>query len=240
MTKRILFIVEGKKTEPRFIKKMMSTLGLAEEKEIYSFGTNIHVLYDKVFGNADPEEVDLLLSLKSIADDEGKQILSQSYTDVYLVFDVEVHDPRFNPDHISELLNHFYDSTEEGKLYLNYPMMESYRHMRSLPDPDYLGSVIRLEDIPHYKRIVGDECCDELRDPNSIDGLKMREIALANAKKYLLLVTGNADSIDSYTVCDGRMVFSIQMARLKDKEELFIVNTSVLIFVDLNPRCFFS
>ncbi len=240
MSKRILFIVEGKRTEPRFIKKIMSVLGLAEEKEIYSFGTNIHVPDDKVFGDADPEEVDLLLSLKSIADDEDKKILSQSYTDVYLVFDAEVHDPRFDPEHMKELLDRFSDSTEDGKLYLNYPMMESYRHMKSLPDPEYTGSVIRSDDLPRYKRIVGDECCRELRDPNAIDGAKMRAIAFANARKYLFLATGDENSIESYDSCDGRAVFDIQMARLEEKGELFILNTSVLIFVDLNPRRFFS
>ena len=241
MTKRILFIVEGRRTEPRFLKKIMSVLGLADEKEIYSVGTNIHALYESVFGNSDPEDTDLLLELKSRATDpHDKEILSGSYTDIFLVFDVEVQDADYDRNRMERLLDYFSNSTENGKLYLNYPMMESIRHLKSLEDTDYLTSTVKRQDISNYKRLVGEEGCAELKNPNGYDASLMRAVALINSKKYLSLVKKGAVNLQDYDECDSASLFRLQMAYLEEKDEMHIINTSVLIFVDMNPSRFFS
>lgn len=241
MTKRILFIVEGRRTEPRFLKKIMSVLGLADEKEIYSVGTNIHALYESIFGDGDPEDTDLLLALKSRTTDvEDRKILSGSYSDVFLVFDVEVQDADFDESRMIKLLNHFSNSTENGKLYLNYPMMESIRHLKKLDDCEYVNSTVKLHDIPQYKRIVGEEGCAELKNPNGYDAQKMRTVALRNAEKYLSLTCNGNTSPLLYEECDSGLLFELQMEHLRKEDELFIINTSVLVFVDMNPPRFFS
>ena len=61
----------------------------------------------------------------------------EDFTDIFLVFDYERHDPRFSEDKIAELQNYFQDSTDMGKLFINYPMVESYQHLQSSPDPFY-------------------------------------------------------------------------------------------------------
>jgi len=241
MTKRILFIVEGERTEDRFVRKMMKVFGIADERKTYVYGTNIHVLYESVFGDSDPEDVDLLLALKSGTEDEDeKKMLSGSYSDILLVFDVEYHDPMFNPEHLRKMLAHFSDSTEYGKLYLNYPMMESFRHMPSLDWREFLDLTVRRSEIPGYKKLVGQHGCRELLDPNRYDRDIMTIVAAANARKYLHLAGGDPDDTGAYDQCDGRLVFDIQMRTMEERDVMFVLNTSSLIIVDWNPRAFFS
>ncbi len=241
MAKRILFIVEGERTEDRFIRKMMSVFGIVDERKTYVYGTNIHVLYDSVFGNGDPGDTDLLLALKSQTDDEEeKKILSESYSDILMVFDVEFHDPLFDPGRIRKMLAHFSDSTDNGKLYLNYPMMESCRHMPSLDWRDFLELAVGRSDIPGYKRIVGEESCKELRDPNRYDRRLMTVISMANARKYLHLVKGDPEDTRAYDQCDGRGIFDIQMRCMEDRDMMYVLNTASLIIVDWNPSAFFT
>ncbi len=237
MTKRILFIVEGRKTEPRFIRKMLASFNISDESQTYVYGTNIHVLYKSVFSKGDPEDVDLLLSLKSQAENEkDKELLSMEYTDIFLVFDVEVQDPGFDKGRMSEMLEYFSNSTENGKLYLNYPMMESYRHMRSIDDGDYLKSVVRKDVIPRYKELVNAEGCAELRDPNRYDRRIYEAILSANALKYLALTCSESTDLDDYVEYDGLLLFGIQMDLVESRGEMYVINTSVLIVLDYNPR----
>ena len=237
MTKRILFIVEGRKTEPRFIRKMMKSFNISDESQTYVYGTNIHVLYNSVFSEGDPEDVDLLLSLKSQSDSEDdRRLLSMDYTDVFLVFDAEVQDPGFDAERMRVMLRYFSNSTENGKLYLNYPMMESYRHMRSVNDGGYLESVVRKGDIHCYKETVNDEGCAELRDPNRYDRRIFEIILLANARKYLYLAYASPMGIGDYVECDGLHLFDVQMDMLEGRGELYVINTSVLIALDYSPR----
>lgn len=42
-----------------------------------------------------------------------------------------------NNKRLSELLKYFTDETGTGKLYINYPMVESLRYSKQLPDNDY-------------------------------------------------------------------------------------------------------
>ncbi len=241
MTKRILFIVEGQRTEERFIRKMMREFSLTEERETYVYGTNIHVLYESVFGKDDPEDTDLLLALKSQTESkEEKRILSESYSDVLLVFDAEFQDPKFNPEHLRAMLAHFSDSTVYGKLYLNYPMMESYRHMPSLDWKEFLDYTVKRSNVPHYKRIVGEEGCVELRNPNEYDKRLMSAVSMANARKYLHLVNEDPEDIDSYDQCDGLSLFEIQMKSMNDRDVVYVMNTASLIIVDWNPSAFFT
>lgn len=80
MSKRILFIVEGRKTEPTFLKRLLSGLGVTDEHLIFVFGTNIHVLFEKVFGTDDSEDINLLGALREGESEKERVILSGDYS----------------------------------------------------------------------------------------------------------------------------------------------------------------
>ena len=61
-----LFITEGSRAEPRFLKSLWKKF-IGSDIEIYSYGTNIHVLIGQIFEGDDIDsDIDLLQHLISV------------------------------------------------------------------------------------------------------------------------------------------------------------------------------
>ena len=58
---------------------------------------------------------------------------------------------------VCEMAEYFVNETDPtvGKLYINYPMMESFKDCDSFQDLGYLTHAIKLDDIGNYKKLVG-------------------------------------------------------------------------------------
>ena len=154
---RILFIVEGENDEVKFINQLFQKCNISQKYEIVPYKTNLHNLANLLLvNNKLDESLDIKNVLKEIAKDEkDKEKLSQNFSDVILVFDFEPQQdvPRF--ELIRKLLKYFNNSTENGKLYINYPMMQSYRHFDKLPNKDFRDLKVVKEEDKHYKELVG-------------------------------------------------------------------------------------
>lgn len=64
---------------------------------------------------------------------------------------------------IREMLSYFDDETDDtvGKLYINYPMVESYKG-HNADKSDFLHRTVSLEDCVRYKQIASQ--CDDNRN----------------------------------------------------------------------------
>ena len=144
-TPGILFLVEGAKTDFSLMKKLLDIYSISDSYEIISYNTNIYNLYQRMFFENDPESLDLLQVLKEHEPDESKKrIFNRHYSDIILIFDLDPQDPLFSPEKILKMASFFNESSDHGKLYLNYPMVESFYHMKSIPDPDYDSYTVSL------------------------------------------------------------------------------------------------
>ena len=125
---RILLIVEGKTEKETLFRQLLYCFPeiSVREEDILVYHTNIYSLYEQIHNEYDDdwEAVDLpfLLSRSSGQD----RLWARDFTDIYLIFDYERQDPCFSEQKIQKMQNHFLDSTGNGKLYINYPMVESY------------------------------------------------------------------------------------------------------------------
>ena len=146
----ILFITEGPVDEKEFLEKMFDICYKDKKYEIYSYNTTIHTLVDILFdedGNID-EDLDIKLTLReNEKDEEKRKILSQKYTEIFLIFDFEPQHNKLKFKEVKQLLNIFNDSTDKGKLYINYPMMQSYKHINKMPDKKFKDKKVALKDI---------------------------------------------------------------------------------------------
>lgn len=140
---RTLIIVEGKHEKNIFLKlliKCFPELKL-ESGDIWIYGTNIYMLYDdivKFYGsNWTEQDVDLpfILSKKKNID----VVYKYNFKNVLLIFDYERHDPSFEEEKIEKMQDYFKNEEDVGQLYINYPMIESYRHFEKIPDDDFLN-----------------------------------------------------------------------------------------------------
>ena len=71
-----------------------------------------------------------------------------SFTDIILIFDYERQDTYFTEKKIADMQSYFSDTTDMGKLYINFPMLESYKDFEKFPDPLYQQKKVFV--LPQY------------------------------------------------------------------------------------------
>lgn len=147
---------------------------------VWIYGTNIYMLYEdivKEYG-ADwaEEEIDIDLPFVISKKQTPNNLrYKDDFTNIILVFDYERHDTNFSEGKILEMQNSFSDVTDMGKLYINYPMIESYQHLMLVPDPEFAERKIAVSLQPgsKYKELVGKESVIQkiIEFPHRIDDL---------------------------------------------------------------------
>ncbi len=226
--KNILLLVEGEKTDTKLMNKLIKAYNLDGEFQIIPYKTNIYTLYKKIFGNDDEEYVDLIQVLKE--DGDNSEILNKKFSDIYLVFDYEPQDNEFTKEKILKMSNYFSESTENGKLYLNYPMVESVYHTNLEEDDEFINRKVTLEEVGRYKQIVN----TMTPDPRKLVNTKttITQIILKNLKKANKIIGGK--QLKYYI--DLNEVLKTQLNLLDKHNEIFVLCTCVFFIPDYNPR----
>lgn len=137
----ILFVFEGNKREPELFRTIEKLFFKDSQHIVCSFGNNIYELYQRLKDLDDSGDIVSLLRERydgrpdSPFSEESK---SSDFSEIYLIFDYDFHNRNFSLDEmnsrISEMLDMFDNETENGKLYINYPMVEAIRYTKHLPD----------------------------------------------------------------------------------------------------------
>jgi hypothetical protein len=173
MSKRdILILVEGQVTDVKLMARLLTLYGIYEEHQIVYYGTDIYSLYDSMYHDKDGRAVlDLLLHLRSREKNpEKKDILSKLYSRILLIFDLDPQSTHYSSDKIHKMTEYFNDSTDIGMLYINYPMVEAFYHVKNMPDPEYVTYNATITELKRkndtYKDRVSKESC--IKDRKSI------------------------------------------------------------------------
>lgn len=234
----ILFIVEGASAEPKLVKKISSVVG-EHQYFIYPYHTAIYELYEQLFADSD---LDLLLVLKERENDSSKRMmLSKKYMRTYLVFDFDPQHQKYSHDKLIRLISYFNDSTDKGKLYINYPMMESHRHLSLMPDVDFIDRKINIDQISRYKKIVGD--FTYYSDLNNYTYEIVTNMIAHHMIKYNKLVfdSVNMPSYEDYKNWSFETDLSLLSKQIESIENgfIYVINSSIFYVVDIKPKTFF-
>lgn len=238
-TAKVLVITEGKKTEPKLYRKAFETFPLFSKYEIYSYAANAYDLY----GYLEPYWKEGLLDasdfLQVLIEHEQsetkKKVLEQKFSDIFLIFDFDPHDHRYDFNKLRKLLDYFNESTDMGKLYINYPMVESYKHFLSLEDETYMDRIVRFEDLTSYKHIVAKESGIGLVGDFTRDTFRM--IVDKNLSKLNYLCTSekdipNVDEIDSLLDCVAKK----QNSYITNDRYCYVLNTGLLFLPQFSSK----
>lgn len=159
----ILFVFEGKEREPQLYRALEKLFFPKETDAIVcSFGNNIYELYKHIIQLGDGADIVSVLreQLKGQKHNPLRNITTSSaFAEIYLFFDYDLHHhlplEEIN-SRLREMLVMFNDETTNGKLYINYPMIESIRYTKELPDADYYLYTIPKCQCGYFKRIAHD------------------------------------------------------------------------------------
>ena len=83
-----------------------------------------------------------------------------------MIFDLDPQAPEFAPDKIRQMAEYFIESSDMGKLYLNYPMVEAFYHMAFIPDAQidsYYATLWELEKHVYKARVNRENRNDDYR-----------------------------------------------------------------------------
>ncbi len=159
----ILFVFEGKEREPQLYRAIEKLFFPKETDAIVcSFGNNIYELYRQITQLGDGADIVSVLR-EQLGNQEYNPLkditTSSAFAEIYLFFDYDLHH-RLPLDEINrrlrEMLVLFDDETTNGKLYINYPMIESIRHAKELPDANYYLYAIPKDQCGEFKHIAHD------------------------------------------------------------------------------------
>lgn len=163
----ILFIFEGERREPKLYNTIRQLFLPQDISDILcTYKSNIYSLYSRLKGYDVFDEIDnagntvsvLNQILLSNGDSTLDNIPVSDISEIYLFFDYDFHHNRgtleSNNDHIREMLEYFNDETGNGKLYINYPMVDSIRYTKSLPDADYKVYNISRDQCGDFKNLT--------------------------------------------------------------------------------------
>lgn len=181
------------------------------------------------------DELSLLGVLKERAKEEDRWLFDQDYSDVLLVFDYEPQDNRFSPDRLEEMQRYFNESTDNGKLYVNYPMVEACKHFTKLPDMEFLERSVSLDGVPYYKETAGTESRYQSFDRDfrkpEVDGL----IALTAIKAAWLARIASDEFAEMLGEIDHEAVLRAQNRYASTAQKVWVLGMCMMFIPDYSP-----
>lgn len=164
----ILFVFEGANREPDIFESIEATYFFTprnDNRVVFTYNTNIYSLYSHM-SRLGPD-ADIVDCIKSRAADPNAEIMkyrSDDFAEIYLFFDYDFHHhPSGQPLNIDNNINkvlsmatYFNDETGSGKLYVNYPMVESLNYTRKLPDTKFFRYTVTIEKSRQFKQLTND------------------------------------------------------------------------------------
>ena len=224
--RKILVITEGEKTEPQIYGEHLVKTGLLpDDISIVSYKASLHDLIQLLEGTENPDFVDFKQSLiekerKKNYADSAEQIkkLQERYTDTILLFDLDPQDIRYDKDKVAALLETFNESSDNGKLYLSYPMIEALFDGRDcIPLPSQKGE---------YKKQIKDVRNDLYRNFTK-DELKF--------KGYQDILKNQFDKAKKIIPYDEKFhlnLFDKQSYIIGNKKKIYVISTALFFLID--------
>ena len=190
-----------------------------------------------MFKDDNPDALDILQVLKMHEKDaEKKKIFDHYYSDILLIFDLDPHVSLFSPSKITRMLEYFRESSDMGKLYINYPMVEAFYHMKSIPDEAYNSYIATLDELKKklYKTRVAAENRNHDYRKFAVNKDECNTVIKQNIEKAHL-ISGNQNSVEIDTE-EALEVLSKQLAKLDSEHVLSVLCTCAFYIVDYNSK----
>ncbi len=148
----ILFVFEGGSAEPKVFDSIGKLFLSGEDFRIIRCKHDLPTLYSHLKANGDDLFRILPFKENGIEIPERKR-LDTLFSQIFLFFDYDFQN-RIGLDKVNEILDEmldfFDDETDNGKLYINYPMIESLKYTKEMPDNNYYQYVVsRGECVKH-------------------------------------------------------------------------------------------
>ncbi|CCY03269.1 uncharacterized protein BN812_00782 [Prevotella sp. CAG:924] len=242
----ILFVFEGMKAEPMVFGSLERLLLSGEAVKIVKCSHDLPTLYRKLRDN----DYDLFRSLplkdNGINVPEGAR-LDTLFSQIFLFFDYDFQN-RIGVKNVNsileDMLDFFDNETDNGKLYINYPMIESLKYTKTLPDAHYWQYAVTRQICADHKFKGEAEtfACAEAKGYKFIDLAKTPEeevrknwamLREQNVRKANYIISGNNVLPDKKDDINQKAIFTAQKEKyVLTKDEVAILNSFPIFIHD--------
>ena len=241
-----LLLIEGEEYEKRFFDKFKELIKTDKKILIVPFCNDIYELYKTIKDLGETTIVDALIEGNPrLSKQEIENLRKQKFVYKYLIFDLELHNAsenefKENLGKAKEMLNIFDNETGDyGKLFINYPMMESYRHFKFKDDSTLKGKFVlaNWDDLKNYKRRVGEEGTNLNTSEYNLNTYFL--IAKAHVKQANLLLHNTfvrPTKNELFEILDIKKIHQAQIKLFEDKNRILVLNTSTFIYSEFYPQ----
>lgn len=229
---RTLFVFEGEGREKLYFQSMEKAFFDGQQSRILvSFQNDIYELYEKLNIDDDLNSFELIKELNNL--DPNRELLTHLRRDqigqIYLFFDMEPHDEKFDGRKLLDMLALFNNETEHGKLFISYPMIEAIRDIDD--HTEYLNRVVRLEGCKgrSYKELSAQRGNRIYQDARKIDKNIWQTLITANLQKANYLISG---SCKQTPVIDQNPIAQIQLDQFLPRNEISVLAAFPMFLAD--------
>lgn len=126
---------------------------------------------------------------------------------------------------------------KHGKLMINYPMIESFKHFKKYPDLEYNSYVLNIKEAKKYKDFVSGFTFD---NNYSVIEENYNTIIKQNLDKINNLIRNNKKlDYDTYIEeLNQQEILKKQLEIISSKNQLYIINTFCLFPIDYSRKKF--
>lgn len=199
-----LFVFEGGRAESKYVEKL--------EQNFLGERISVKCVYDaeiyQLYKSLEKEDLDFdMVELLKERSKENAELLKDynrdSFAYIYLFFDYDAHSTLADDSKIEKMLQFFDNETENGLLYISYPMVEAIRHYKDLnsfkdltvkckrancPYKSNCKDVEACINEPHYKQFSASGCRPDLCNINKYTNEVWQELINAHVSKMNYLV----------------------------------------------------
>lgn len=220
----ILCIFEGESREPRYFSSVKEHYFKNKSILLCSYGNDVYELYKDLSHDPDLDIVEILRDSKNIP--KNKEILNHhsrdDFSQVFLFFDFEYQDDQFDINNLQKMLHTFDEETENGKLFISYPMIEAIRDVPSIES--YIDHKISLTNFSGktYKKQSA-EGLKEYQDPRKITREKWDKLIEINIVKANFIISKNRT--DSSSQPEQKSILSEQDKLIQLNECIYVLSS---------------
>ncbi|MDE8029567.1 hypothetical protein [Escherichia albertii] len=212
MTERILFVFEGEKTEKTITDSLLKKF-IENDKRVVlsSFKTDIYSLYKLM---SEDEDLDVFAVLKE-KNPDLVDLDRDSFSQLFLFFDYDGHAPAASDEKIDKLLSFFNEETENGKLFISYPMVESIKcisHIDAIED--FCRHTVKICDCSKFKGYVAEYAHKSLIHFNLYSDEIWNDVVRMHCVKSNFIMKGNMIFPSNYF--SQKDIFGMQKSKYID------------------------
>ena len=135
-----------------------------------------------------------------------------------------------------EMAEHFTDETDPsiGRLYINYPMMESFRYCKTFDDDQYLSATIQVDMLGKFKSLASQMKLSGIAvtEYKKEDFVKLMQMNIERLKNLSKDCPGTLSYQTYQNISVAQEIATKQYDMVLDKQELWVLNTCLFLILD--------